>query len=110
MSHVVCWRASRYIRLSQQGKAKYPFSPCLSCTYGIHWGEMGGDHRSLGVPGGHDEPSYSQEGNFERAELLTNLMVDGKNWMRNRHHHHSKCAHLSMCSIEEDFEFISARW
>jgi hypothetical protein len=58
----------------------------------------------------HDEPSSSQEGRAERAGLLTNLMADGENWVRNRHHHRRNCAHLSMCSIEEDFEFISARW
>ena len=59
--------------------------------------------------GGHDEPSCSQEGEMERADLLTNLMAD-EEYVRPRHYHRNKSAHSSMCSIEEDFELVSARW
>jgi hypothetical protein len=57
-----------YIRLSQQGKARYPFFSCWSCTYGSCRAEGGGDHRPLEVD--RDERLDWQEG-----DVLTDLMT-----------------------------------
>jgi hypothetical protein len=57
-----------YIRLSRQGKARYPFFPCWSCTCRSYRSEKGGNHRPLGVDG--DEWLDWQEG-----DVLTNLMI-----------------------------------
>jgi hypothetical protein len=86
-----------YIQLSQRGKARYPFPPCLSCTCGSCWGEKGGDHRPL-------EVDRNERLDWQEGDVLTNLKV--KREIR------ILCpvyaAHSSVGAIEEDLEFISA--
>lgn len=60
-----------YIPLSQQGKARYHFFPCWSCTCGSCQSEKGGDHRPLEVD--RDERLDRQKG-----EVLTNLMIESE--------------------------------
>ena len=57
-----------YIRLSQQGKARYPFLPCLSCTCGNYWSERGGDHRPL-------EVDCNERLDWQEGDVLTNLKI-----------------------------------
>jgi hypothetical protein len=60
-----------YIRLFRQGKARYPFPLCLSCTCGSCGGEKGGDHRSLKV-------DRNERLDWQEGDVLTNLKVKCK--------------------------------
>lgn len=55
-----------YVRLSQQGKARYLFPPCLSYTCGSCWSEKGGDHRQL-------EVDRNERLDWQEGDVLTNL-------------------------------------
>jgi hypothetical protein len=57
-----------YIRLSRQGKAKYPFFPYWSCTCGSYRGERGGGHRPLEVDG-------NEWLDRQKGVVLTNLVI-----------------------------------
>jgi hypothetical protein len=57
-----------YIRLSQQGKARYPFFSCWSCTCGSCRAEKGGDHRPL-------EVDRDERLDWQDEDVLTNLII-----------------------------------